>query len=165
MDGSFGKVHPTLFPVLSPLPPPSSIILTGCGINWVSAGVMWTHCFGRPSFRITRESREVRSSVPESPSSCLHLSVSLFFKVRCNKITTAGIINELEWVGREELISYLWDANQLATSLTDLLMIFSGPQAIPSPSLSSPVPVSHSRSHLANLLPPLCEPPILAFLS
>ena len=94
-----------------------------------------------------------------SPSSYRHLCVSPFFKTRCNKITTAGIINELEWVRREELISYLWDTNQLATSLTVLLMIFSGPQAIPSPSLSLSVPVCRPCSHPSNVLPPLCERP------
>lgn len=70
--------------------------------------------------------------IPRFPFIMLHLPASAPFKVRCNKIATAGIINELEWARREGLISYLWDANQLATSLTVLLMIFSGPQAIPS---------------------------------
>ncbi len=48
--------------------------------------------------------REVR---PVSPFIMLHLSVSVPFKVRCNKIATAGIINELEWARKEGLISYL----------------------------------------------------------
>lgn len=93
----------------------------------------------------------------------LRLSVSSSpFKVRCNKIATAGIINELEWARREELISYLWDANQLATSLTVLLMIFSGPQAIPSPSLfpSTCLPPLLTSCQLASLFanPPFRPP-------
>lgn len=60
---------------------------------------------GRP--QITKDSREVRPCIPEFPFIVLHLSVSPTLKVQCNKIATAGIINELEWARREELISYL----------------------------------------------------------
>lgn len=56
--------------------------------------------------RLLKQESEARSSL-NFPSSCLYRSVSLPFKVRCNKIAAAGIINELEWARREELISYL----------------------------------------------------------
>lgn len=98
----------------------------------------------KPSYWITNNSREVRPCIPEYFS----IVLSPPRKVRCNKIATAGIINELEWVRREELISYLWDTNELATSLTVLLMIFSGPQAIPSRSLSLSQYLSPFPAHI-----------------
>jgi len=79
--------------LLSPVPPLWTIVLTGCGINWLCSVVVEAHCtFGRPFYWIARESKEARPCIPESFFIVLHRSVSPPFRVRCNKIATQALL-------------------------------------------------------------------------
>lgn len=154
IDCAFGYISLSFSFPFDSSPSTLSYRLAGCGFNWL----YWELIAGLEGhlIRLVNRAEKWGHVTVNSPSSC---SISPRLKVRCNKIATAGIINEAEWARREGLISYLWDANQLATSLTVLLMIFSGPQAIPSPAR---FPLTCSCPH-ASLSTP--TPPFWPFLS
>lgn len=78
-------------PFSSPIPP---IVLTGCGINCLGFfGIGDSLLIWKAILLDHQRERRGKTSYPWIP---LHLSVSTPLKVPCNKIATAGIINELE---------------------------------------------------------------------